>query len=235
MKHDRSPKKPEPERSTVTGSDLKEALRQSEASYRALFNTIRQAIYIQDPEGRFIEVNDGACAMSGYAREEFIGRTLEFLAAPGLNDFSLVTQKIRQAFAGVPQNFEFWARRRNGEIFPEDVSLYKGAYFGNDVLIAVATDITEKKRAEKALHESEEYYRAIVNTSPDNITITDLHGTILMGSAASVVMFGLSDPAAANGRKIIEFIVPEERERDNFTRRVRRDKFQSYPDQNNQG
>jgi len=197
----------------VTEPDLKEALRKSDESYHGLFNTIRQAIYIQDHEGRFVEVNDGACAMYGYAHEEFIGRTPEFLAAPGLNDFSLVTEKIRQAFAGEPQQFEFWGRRKNGEIFPKDVHLYKGIYFGDNVLIAVATDITGQKRIEKALHESEEYYRAIINTSPDNITITDLSGTILMGSAASVAMFGLTGPTAANGRKIIEFIVPEEWER----------------------
>jgi len=213
MKHDNSAKKTLNKISSDEGSDLEEALLQSEASYHGLFNTIRQAIYIQDHDGRFVEVNDGACAMYGYTRQEFIGRTPEFLSAPGLNDFEFVTEKIRQAFAGEPQQLEFWGRRKNGEIFPKDVRLYKGTYFGNDVLIVVATDITGQKRAEKALHESEEYYRAIINTSPDNITITDLSGKILMGSLASVAMFKLSGPDAANGRKIIEFIVPEERAR----------------------
>ncbi len=213
MKQDKPPAKSAKKRASATEPALEEALRKSEESYHVLFNTIRQAIYIQDPEGRFLEVNDGACAMYGYTREDFIGRTPEFLAAPGLNDFTYVSEKIRQAFAGEPQCFEFWACRRNKEIFPKDVNVCKGIYAGNDVVIAVATDISEKKRTEKALHESKEYYRAIINTSPDNITITDLHGTILMSSAASVAMFGLPEPAAANGRKILEFIAPEERER----------------------
>ena len=52
-----------------------DALRASEASYRGLFNTIRQAIYIQDPEGRFVDVNDGAVAM--YVKGDFqaVGKT----------------------------------------------------------------------------------------------------------------------------------------------------------------
>ncbi|MFA4825548.1 MAG: PAS domain S-box protein [Methanoregula sp.] len=213
MKSGESPRKPKKKNATVTGQDLSEALREGEESYHGLFNTIQQAIYIQDHEGRFVEVNDGACAMYGYKREEFIGRTPEFLAAPGLNDFSLINEKIRQALAGEPQQLEFWGRRKNGEIFPKDVHLYKGMYFGKDVLTVVATDITGQKRAEKALHESEEYYRAIINTSPDNITITDLSGTILMGSSAGIAMFGLSDLTEAIGRKITDFIVPEEWER----------------------
>ena len=169
MNHPADPETPEKEGPEVTGPDLEEALRQSEESYHGLFNTIRQAIYIQDHEGRFLEVNDGACAMYGYAREEFIGRTPEFLAAPGLNDFALVAEKIQRAFAGEPQQLEFWGKRRNGEIFPKDVRLYKGTYFGRDVLIVVATDITGQKRAEKAHRESEERYRHLLEAVTDYV------------------------------------------------------------------
>lgn len=169
MDHDKSAKITIKKRSTQTGPNLEEALRQSEASYHGLFNTIRQAIYIQEYDGRFVEVNDGACAMYGYTREEFIGRTPEFLAAPGLNDFEVVTEKIRQAFAGDPQQFEFWGRRRNGEIFPKDVRLYKGTYFGKDVLITIADDITERKVAAEALNAKNILLTALINSSSDFI------------------------------------------------------------------
>ncbi|MDO9035101.1 MAG: PAS domain S-box protein, partial [Methanoregula sp.] len=174
MKSGESPKKTVEKSSMVTGADLEEALRQSEASYHNLFNTIRQAIYIQDHEGRFVEVNDGACAMYGYTREEFIGRTPEFLAAPGLNDFNDIMEQIRKAFTGEPQQLEFWGRRKNGEIFPKDVRLYKGTYSGNDVLIVVASDITEPKRAEKALHESEALFQAVFNNANDAVFLHEL-------------------------------------------------------------
>jgi PAS domain S-box-containing protein len=123
-----------------------EKIRESERSYRGLFNTVRQAIYILDHEGKFIDVNDGAEAMYGYARDEFVGRTPEFLSAPGKNNVASVMEQIHNAFVGEPQQFEFWGLRKNGEIFPKDVRLYKGTYFGRDVVIAIGTDITERKR-----------------------------------------------------------------------------------------
>jgi len=49
---------------------------ESEESYRTLFNSVEEAIYIQDHDGTFVDVNDGACKMYGYNRSEFIGRSL---------------------------------------------------------------------------------------------------------------------------------------------------------------
>ncbi|MEI7432862.1 MAG: PAS domain S-box protein [Methanomicrobiales archaeon] len=139
----------------ITGRKRTEAaLRKSEESYRGLFNTVRQAIYIIDEEGTFVDVNDGAEVMYGYAREEFKGKTPEFLSAPGKNDFPAVVEQLRKAFSGEPQQFEFWGLRKNHEVFPKDVRLYKGMYFGRDVLIAIGTDITERKKVEVALEKS---------------------------------------------------------------------------------
>jgi PAS domain S-box-containing protein/putative nucleotidyltransferase with HDIG domain len=128
-----------------------ESLRESESSYRGLFNSVAEAIYIQDRDGRFLDVNEGAINMYGYSREEFIGRTPAFLAAPGKNDLDAINDALQLAFAGKLQQFEFWGLRKNGEIFPKDVRVYKGTYFGQDVVIALAQDITARKQAEQAL------------------------------------------------------------------------------------
>lgn len=133
-----------------------EKIQESESSYRGIFNTIQQAIYILDPEGKFIDVNEGAEVMYGYSREEFIGKTPEFLSAPGKNDFAVVIRKIHMALAGEPQRLEFWGLRKNNEIFPKDVRLYKGEYFSKDVIIAVGTDISERKQAELELLSTQE-------------------------------------------------------------------------------
>ncbi len=138
-----------------------EQLRQSELSYRGLFNSVSDAIYIQDQGGRFLDVNDGAVKMYGYEREFFIGKTPEFLSAPGKNDFGQVGVAIEHAFQGTPQRFEFWGLRKNGEVFPQEVHLYPGKYFGKDVVIALAQDITERKRAEDESAVSLRYERAL--------------------------------------------------------------------------
>jgi PAS domain S-box-containing protein len=132
-----------------------EALRRSEESYRGLFDCVRDAIYIQDEEGRFLDVNRGAADMYGYAREELIGQTPEMVTAPGLNDLPRVGEMVRLAFAGQPQQFEFWGLRKNGQAFPKDVRLYPGTYHGKQIVIALAQDITERRKAEEALRQSQ--------------------------------------------------------------------------------
>jgi PAS domain S-box-containing protein len=127
-------------------------LRRSEESYRGLFNAIQQSIYIQDAQGRFVDVNEGAVTRYGYAREEFIGRTPGFLAAPGRNDMATVQQAFLAAWEGQPQYFEFWGRTKTGEEFPKEVWLCKGTYLGQDVIIAVASDISDRKRSEEENH-----------------------------------------------------------------------------------
>lgn len=127
-----------------------QALRATEVSYHELFNAVGEAIYVQDRDGRFLDVNCGAEAMYGYPRERFIGNTPDFLSAPGRNDLSQLGHFIEAAFGGEPQQFEFWGVRANGEIFPKELRLYKGTYLGQDAVIALATDITARKTVEDA-------------------------------------------------------------------------------------
>ncbi|MCP4141022.1 MAG: GAF domain-containing protein [Chloroflexi bacterium] len=123
----------------------------SEASYENLFNSIDDAIYIQDAEGHFLDVNEGAIKLYGIPREDFIGKTPDFLSAPGKNNLEEVARKIEKAFGGEAQEFEFWGRRKNGEIFPKEVRVYKGNYFGKDAIIAIGREITQRKNTEAAL------------------------------------------------------------------------------------
>jgi PAS domain S-box-containing protein len=130
--------------------EAQEALGEVARSYRGLFDSVTDAIYIQDWTGQFLDVNLGAVNMYGYPRESFIGKTPDFLSAPGKNDLAVVTNAMENAFKGIPQQFEFWGLRKNGEIFPKDVHLYKGVYFGQDVVFAIARDITETRKAQDA-------------------------------------------------------------------------------------
>ena len=107
-----------------------EALLNSETSYRGLFNSIHDAIYIHDINGVFVDVNDGAVKMYGYPKEYLIGKTPEILSAPGKNDMTMIARALQDAFNGKTQQFEFWGIRSNGEVFPKDVRLFKGIYFG---------------------------------------------------------------------------------------------------------
>ncbi len=129
-------------------------LQESEVSYRGLFNNVSEAIYIQDESSRFLDVNLGAEKMYGYGRAEMIGQYPALVAAPDRNDFGQLQARFQRALAGTPQQFEFWGQRKNGEVFPKQVWLNRGRYFGRDVVIAIATDISERKQVEAELRRS---------------------------------------------------------------------------------
>ncbi len=130
---------------------VEEMILRGESSYRGLFNSVNDAIYIQDLEGHFLDVNEGALRLHGYEKNFFIGRTLESISPPGKNDLQQVWRCFQQALQGREEKFEFWGSRGNGEIFPSEMQFYKGTYFGDEVIIAVAQDVTERKRADEAL------------------------------------------------------------------------------------
>ncbi|MFH1374207.1 MAG: PAS domain S-box protein [bacterium] len=150
-----------------------EIVHQSEEGFRNLFNSAIDAIYIHDEQGRFLDVNRGAELMYGYTREEFLGHTPEMLAAPGRNDMAEIERRIQKALEGKPQQFEFWGKRKNGEVFPKIVRLSSGMRQGQKVLFAFALDITEHKRVEEKLKENEERYRILFESAGDAIFAMD--------------------------------------------------------------
>jgi PAS domain S-box-containing protein len=128
-----------------------EQARIAEITYSGIIDSITETIYIQDENGIFLNVSLAAEEMYGYPREYFVGRTPEFIAAPGKNNLAEIGKYVREAFNGQRKRFEFWGLRKDGTVFPKDVSLVPGTYFGKKVVIAVARDISERKQAEAAL------------------------------------------------------------------------------------
>ncbi|KAA3619592.1 MAG: PAS domain S-box protein [Calditrichaeota bacterium] len=148
-------------------------LQHSEKSYRGLFDDASDAIYVQNRKGQFLDVNKGAEKMYGYPRELLIGKTPDFVSAPDKNDLDKIKTHIQNAFAGHAQVFEFWGKDKNGRVFPKEVRLSKGTYFGEDVVIAFARDITKKLRYELARRQNEARLQALYEYAPIGIVHSD--------------------------------------------------------------
>jgi len=166
---------------------IDQILTERKNNYFGLFNTIKQAIYIQDKDLTFINVNQGAVNMYGYEREYFIGKTPEFLSAEGKNDLAKIANYIKLTFEGESQHFEFWGKKKDGTIFPKDVWMMKSTYFGQTVAITIAHDITEKKRilndlilAKEKAEESEAQFKSLYQNSADAIFIADMETGIIL-------------------------------------------------------
>ncbi len=144
-------------------------IREMGVSYFDMFNTVQHAIFIQNPDLTFIDVNQGAVDMYGYEKQDFIGKTLLSLSAPGRNDLHKISEYGRLTLNGQPQKYEFWGERKDGSVFPKDVWTVKGKYFGKDVLITLANDITNRKSAEENLLNSEARLESMFEYSPISI------------------------------------------------------------------
>jgi len=116
--------------------------------------------------------------MYGYPREYFIGKTPEFLSAPDKNDINITFEKFSLAFKGTPQSFLFTGIDKNGREFPKEVKISKSVYFGQDVVVAFARDITDRVAVQESLLEEEKKYRRIFNAFPDIYFKSSINGTI---------------------------------------------------------
>jgi PAS domain S-box-containing protein len=156
------------------GYQAEKELHKMEGTYQSLFQNFNAAIYIQDQNGLFLDVNPMVETMYGYPKEYFIGKSPEFISAPGKNDFTEVKEKIEMAFNGSPQQFEFWGLKKNGEIFPKEVRVVPGIFKGEKVIIAFAQDITERHREQRL----KEFLFQIARASQLKMKATDLYDLI---------------------------------------------------------
>jgi len=120
-------------------------------TFRGILDSVDEALIVLDENRLFLDVNLGAERMSGHPRNVLIGHRYDEFGAPGLNDIQLVDRLITASFAGAPQTFEYWACSAIGRIFPVEVRLNPGSYFGRPVVIAAILDITERKNTELRL------------------------------------------------------------------------------------
>jgi len=124
----------------------KNDLQNSHDSYRNIMDSISEMIYIQNKDGEFLFVNNASVNKYGYEIKDFIGKTPDFLSAPGKNNIEEVITKAQSAYNGSIEHFEFWGIKKNKEIFPKEVILSPGYFFGEKVVIAVSRDVTHQKR-----------------------------------------------------------------------------------------
>jgi len=178
------------------------AIHESEARYRTLFETSTDAIRIEAPDGRILDCNAAACALYGYTKEELTKLNTRDLMTPETREriFGPLARPSREGFAG-----EFEDRRKDGSTFPNEVVLRPVTIHGESRFVVYVRDITARKRAERALRESELRYRTLVEASTDAIRIETLDGRILDCNAATCALYGYTkeELLATNARKLL--------------------------------
>ena len=136
-------------------------LQQSEKQYRMLVETMNDGLGVQDEQGKWIYVNDRLCEILGYTRDEMIGKPLaDFLTETG---HIIYQEQMTRRRMGERESYEIPWLRKGGQIVialvsPRPTFDEHGSFKGS---IAVITSITERKKAEEALRESEKHLKEL--------------------------------------------------------------------------
>jgi len=166
-------------------------LRQSEERFCKAFYSSPAMMYIQNLDGRFIEINDKFTEVTGYSRDEIIGRnSLE------LNAYIDPAQRV-EAFqringSGRLQNFEIKVRAKNGKILSLVTSAEIVQLNDERVILYHQFDITERKQMEEKLRQSEERFFKAFNSSPVMMNIRTLNGNCVDINNTSMANLGYS-------------------------------------------
>ncbi len=134
-----------------------EALKESEENYRSIFETANDAIFVHDMKtGVILDVNQAACELHKLTKEEILSLPLEELSV-GESPYSQkeVTQWVPKAIKEGPQLFEWLGKKKDGELMWEEVHLKKTVIGGKDRILAIVRDITERKKMQVQLIQSE--------------------------------------------------------------------------------
>lgn len=168
-----------------------DALVQSEATYRALIDGMKETVWVVDANGKFIDVNRTASDLLHYSREELL------IMGPRDIDANITEAMIRQRQSSLDQNririFETTHIRKDGERIPVEIQSTRVTYQGQAATLSIARNITERKQAEAALQKSETMNRllaAVVRQASEAIVITDLTGAIEYVNPAHTAMSG---------------------------------------------
>jgi PAS domain S-box-containing protein len=138
-------------------------LRNSEERFQALIEQAPDAIYMHDSDGRIVLFNKKASQMTGYSADQL--RQMHISNLEIKYSLEELKEKWNRLLHQKSMRIEGLHKRQNGDIFPVDVNLSFMQIHGRTLIIGFARDISDRKRTENALRESEEKYRKLVDNS----------------------------------------------------------------------
>ena len=173
--------------------------------------TMPDPFYVKGPDGRFLLVNDALCVLAGRARDDILGREAPEVFPGRLGAASLKNDAMTLAcgFEDVAEETAIDADGRQ-RTFMTRKALYIDET-GRRHIVGVIRDLTSRKRAERALAQSESRYRRIVETANEGIWVVDARWRTTYANAVMAMMLGTS-PADMTGRPVADFLFPEDAE-----------------------
>ncbi len=143
----------------------------NEDPFRAVFGMAPDAIFIMDVDGRFMEANEAACRQLGYPREELLRMSMREIVSLDFRD--RLNARLKGALE-TPGCFESRHVRKDGTEVSVELAVRRMFFMRRPALLGIARDITEQKRIEEALRESERRYKSIFRNASISLWEADI-------------------------------------------------------------
>jgi two-component system, cell cycle sensor histidine kinase and response regulator CckA len=190
-----------------------EALRESEEKFRKAFLTHPDSININRlQDGMYVSINHGFTEIMGYTEADVIGRTsleLNIWADPANRNQLIEGLRAR----GEVRNLEARFRKKDGGVIDGLMSASIIEIRGVRHILSVARDVTERKRAEETLRESEQRYRDLAESLPLTVFETDREGRLIYANRKAFEDFGYAREDLAAGISVTQVIASQDRKR----------------------
>jgi PAS domain S-box-containing protein len=159
--------------------------------FKTLLENSSDSILIHDMNGRVLEANHVACEIFGYTRSKMLGKHIKDLRTNiHLIEFGQQIEKLKQTGYFT---FEMDSLRRDSTVIPQEVNNRLIEYDGETAVLSIGRDISERRRTEKALKDSERKYRMLFEEFPGGIAQFDKYGTIIVCNEKFVNFTGSSE------------------------------------------
>ncbi len=169
-----------------------EALRDSEATHRRLFEHNPLPLWVYDLESlSFLAVNDAAIQHYGYSREEFLGMTIADIRPQ--EDVPALRDNVARIAGGIDRAGIWRHRLKNGRVISVEVTSHTLEYGGRRAVMVLAIDVTERLEAEAALMAMQQQTSLILSSIGEGIHVLDVGGNVLFSNPAANRMLGWSE------------------------------------------
>lgn len=183
------------------------SLRETETRLKTIVNSVHTGIMVIDPRShQIVDANEVAAASIGRKREEMLGLPCKSVICACLGGKCPIIDLESEI-----DNKEHELLKADGTILPVILTISKVLLDGREFLLESFVDISHRKESEKALKESEERYRMLVENQSDLVVKTDLKGSLLFVSPSFCNLFGLGEKELL-GRPLQEIITSDRTE-----------------------
>ncbi len=167
-----------------------EILQESEERLRILFEKAADPIYISKLDGQLIQVNEQACRVTGYTREELLRMNVTDIDSETTPD--TLTKFYESIAPDQPVAIESYHKRKDGALYPVEITISRMEIPNTIQFMGFARDITDRKRAEEALREGELRFRMIIESLPVGVFAHDMDGRLILINEVSCQDTGYS-------------------------------------------